>query len=694
MKRTSLGLPVFDWKCCFICQKKRNQVIWDSHDALETVAKNITDFQNLGRLDLNWDVITEYADEYGHRTHASTLYESLIHNGARFHKACGSKYDKQKIQRLKTKLNLLEKPNPPSTPSTRLSFEKKDEASFFCVICNKTDLRENLHLRHSNNATDIWRSMAVKVGNDNLLINLSSGPKISSNLFYYHAQCNINLFNQCSKINKLQKDEEIEKKWKQAEAFDSVVNYITEQEIVDLGSTFLVRELNTMYVEKLKMFGIEETIQTTRFKERLLAAIPNLVAHTVNNASVVLFDDQVQEIITQFVQSPDGFYDALRKVVLPVRSDVLKQENEFTGSFSNFCQAESVPKTLLTLTSALIDGEMSSSDQPSQESLSVAQMIVSHTRRPTKRKAKLKKPSRRRHSKKQETPLLEYVGLKIFFTSGSRQLIDDMYHVGLSVSYDRVLELMTIFYEQMRRGYAEHGCFFSRFLRRSLFTVWLKDNIDVNPKANYNKSSYHGTSSSVIQFRLNASQGEEFPQTKCHERVVRESKKLAPLPSDYTCVKKVHPEKFRTPLFAPPSPHHESPTEFPNFNCAVSEELDWLGNCGDILTINADNVLIPGWATHHASQKRGILNQSSGINTILPLHRETVNTFNMQSHLMHLNIKWTGILNPNQTPVDVSDQPVYALTKELILRFPEEFSNYFALFGQLHIEQCILVIHG
>ena len=29
----------------------------------------------------------------------------------------------------------------------------------------------------------------------------------------------------------------------------------------------------------------------------------------------------------------------------------------------------------------------------------------------------------------------------------------------------------------------------------------VKDNIDVNPKANFNKSSYHGTSSSIIQFR-------------------------------------------------------------------------------------------------------------------------------------------------------------------------------------------------
>ena len=60
---------------------------------------------------------------------------------------------------------------------------------------------------------------------------------------------------------------------------------------------------------------------------------------------------------------------------------------------------------------------------------------------------------------------------------------------------------------------------------------------------------------------------------------------------------------------------------------------------------------------------------------------------------MPLNMKWTETLNPGQTPVDVKDQPVYALTKELQLRFPEIFSNYFSLFGQLHIEQCLLVIH-
>ena len=67
----------------------------------------------------------------------------------------------------------------------------------------------------------------------------------------------------------------------------------------------------------------------------------------------------------------------------------------------------------------------------------------------------------------------------------------------------------------------------------------------------------------------------------------------------------------------------------------------------------------------------------------------------MQAQLIHLNMKWTTVFNPGQTPVDVSDQPVYALTKELRnFRHPEFFYQYFPIFGQLHIEQSLLVIEG
>ena len=48
-----------------------------------------------------------------------------------------------------------------------------------------------------------------------------------------------------------------------------------------------------------------------------------------------------------------------------------------------------------------------------------------------------------------------------------------------------------------------------------------------------------------------------------------------------------------------------------------------------------------------------------------------------------MNMKWTAVLNPGQTHVDVSDQLVYALIKELQFRHP-----------QLPIEHSLLVIHG
>ena len=44
--------------------------------------------------------------------------------------------------------------------------------------------------------------------------------------------------------------------------------------------------------------------------------------------------------------------------------------------------------------------------------------------------------------------------------------------------------------------------------------------------------------------------------------------------------------------------------------------------------------------------------------------------------------------------MDVSDQPVYALSKEMQFRYPDIFGDYVPLMGALHIEQSLLVIHG
>ena len=67
------------------------------------------------------------------------------------------------------------------------------------------------------------------------------------------------------------------------------------------------------------------------------------------------------------------------------------------------------------------------------------------------------------------------------------------------------------------------------------------------------------------------------------------------------------------------------------------------------------------------------------MNSLLPLIRDKINTLEMQCHTMMLNIKAVNVLNPRQTPVETSDFPVYALTKEAIYCFPDTFIGYIAI---------------
>ena len=92
-----------------------------------------------------------------------------------------------------------------------------------------------------------------------------------------------------------------------------------KQETIEPGTSFAVKDLNKLYVKNLKSFGIEEKTQTSRFTGRLLASMPNLVTSTMNQNTVVLFDDKVQKLIVNYVQSPDKFCTALQKVVHSIR---------------------------------------------------------------------------------------------------------------------------------------------------------------------------------------------------------------------------------------------------------------------------------------------------------------------------------------------------------------------------------------
>ena len=105
--------------------------------------------------------------------------------------------------------------------------------------------------------------------------------------------------------------------------------------------------------------------------------------------------------------------------------------------------------------------------------------------------------------------------------------------------------------------------------------------------------------------------------------------------------------------------------------------------------------IIPSWSKYHSNKECNVPSVK-GNHSLLPLIDAPVYTIASQYHCMNIIMKTIEYLNPGPIAVDACDQPVYALTKEVQYRNPEKFglSKYFCLMGGLHIEMCILVIHG
>ena len=98
---------------------------------------------------------------------------------------------------------------------------------------------------------------------------------------------------------------------------------------------------------------------------------------------------------------------------------------------------------------------------------------------------------------------------------------------GLSISYDRVLEVSAQLGNAAVRKYNEEGVVCLSDLRKDLFTTAAMENIDHNPTAS---SSFHGTSISVVQHPTSDNPGQARERNTIDKRV----KKLPELPDSYT----------------------------------------------------------------------------------------------------------------------------------------------------------------
>lgn len=122
-----------------------------------------------------------------------------------------------------------------------------------------------------------------------------------------------------------------------------------------------------------------------------------------------------------------------------VRRDMLDKEIKFTGLFDQNCQTDSVPYPLLALVNMILNGPNIKSSSTSQATLSIAQLLQYNSS-----KCRTEGSTGTYHNKSRETPLPIYLGLKLHARTRKRDLIDSLFNLGLSISYDRVMEISTL----------------------------------------------------------------------------------------------------------------------------------------------------------------------------------------------------------------------------------------------------------
>jgi hypothetical protein len=260
--------------------------------------------------------------------------------------------------------------------------------------------------------------------------------------------------------------------------------------------------------------------------------------------------------------------------------------------------------------------------------------------------ARISKASPHQHSRKFEPPLPLYIGLKVHTLFRSKKLVSELSQLGLSVSYDRILqhflfasmEMKRISLSQSTTAWCVDFCSF-RQPGPKLFSTTATD-------------SFHGTGRSLFQFPTELNEGS--PQAATNWSRLSTSMKLL---DSYTTVPAVALKKESTKV---PSTglSISSIASGGHLKEAIRAENTWLQHASQLLSQSkvekGDKI---AWAAYHASQS-GTISTCTTLTQLMPLFYEKSATAAMVKHGMTVQSEAVHFLNPGQIPVTVLDAPL------------------------------------
>ena len=533
-----------------------------------------------------------------------------------------------------------------------------------------------------------------------LLAKLSSGDLIAIEA-RYHARCLVALYNRAAAVERKAADEPLPAH-EHSLAFAQLVEYISEvQRDTATAAVFRLSDLVKKYQTRLEQMGIstDARINSTKLKARLLAQFPGMTAQSHGKEVLLVCDSDIGNAVSTACHvDTDVEALILAKAARIVRRDIFKTSYEFAGEFSTDCQEKSVPQLLTALVQMILEG--SSIDNHTDTScvpaaLSLSQLLsfnaVKHARKSPQAATQTGVP-KVRHKVSQETPLPLYIAMMMHAETRKRDLVDKLFHLGLCVSYDRLLQISASMANGVRDCFDVGSGICPPPLGAQLFTTAAVDNIDHNPGSTTSFDSFHGTGIYLVQHAVN--QQERSMHSLNITQVDGHSKTIKSLPQSYTNIAPVH------------SLHKDIVAPDLKLSCMTHLELrdqtlklqdSWLENVNTAVSDeNAEQDGNYSWAAYHAASQIPSHANHSDVSVLLPLFQDQAHDPAMICHAMKIVASAVEYANPGQIPVLTLDQPLYSLGKLIQWNWPDQFGerHFVLVLGGLHIEMAIMKTIG
>lgn len=204
------------------------------------------------------------------------------------------------------------------------------------------------------------RECAVSLNDQALLAKLSAGDMVAQDAVY-HSKCLAAMYKKAKRNSESSDTQTESESLSHSIALAELIAYIEDRKCESVSPIFKLTDLAGLYSERLQQLGVDsdKRVHTTRLKTRIMAHFPDLQSYTEGKGRHVYLafkEDVAFAMKLAFSDQCDDDAVCLAKAAKIVRREILENKNTFDGSFTTDCQVKSLPRSVLSLVSMVLEG--------------------------------------------------------------------------------------------------------------------------------------------------------------------------------------------------------------------------------------------------------------------------------------------------------------------------------------------------